>query len=169
MHITIGVELDRFSLFSPLDYRYLDGELRQKAEKYLSENARIRSHARVEAALAKGLARQGVCSQKIADEIAKAAENVSGEEVYAEEAKIRHDVRALANVLRSKVSAEARPFVHFSATSYDIVDTASAYRYREAVHSLVLPELKKLLKIWIETALREKSTLQIVRNHGEHA
>jgi len=161
--------LDRFDLFSPLDYRYLDGELRKKAELYFSENARVRYQARVEAELVKALSKQGVCSPKIAAEVAKAAEKVTAEEVYAEEAKIRHDVRALANVMRSKVSNEAKPFIHFSATSYDIVDTASALRYKEATEQFVIPELKKLLKIWIEIAKREKKTLQIGRTHGQHA
>src|SRR3989338_1815768 len=118
--------MDRFDLFSPLDYRYIDGPLKQKAVKYFSENARVSYQARVEAALVKALSRQGICSRKVAEEVAKASKNIKAEEVYAEEKKIKHDVRALANVLRSKVSEEARPFIHFPATSYDIVDTASA-------------------------------------------
>ncbi len=161
--------LDCFGLFSPIDYRYLDGELRKECGKFFSENARVRYQALVEAALVAALAKQGVCSEKIAQEVAKAALKVTAQEVYAEEAKIRHDVRGLVNVLRSKVSVQAKPFIHFSATSYDIVDTASALRYKEATLELVVPELKKLLKIWIEIALREKNTLQIGRTHGQHA
>ncbi len=161
--------MDRFDLISPLDYRYLDGELGAKARLYFSENARVRYQAAVEAALVKALSRQGVCSAKIAAEVARAAGKVTAKEVYAEEAKIRHDVRALVNVLRSKVSGKARPFIHFCATSYDIVDTASALRYKEATLNLVIPELKRLLKVWIEIALREKKTLQIGRTHGQHA
>ena len=161
--------LERYDLFSPLDYRYIDGGLAKKAIPFLSENARIAYQARVEAALVKALAKQGICSEKTAREVAKAAENVSAAEVYAEEAKIRHDVRALANVLRSKVGEDAKRFIHFSATSYDIVDTASALRYKETTEKLVIPELKKLLSVWIDIALREKGTLQIGRTHGQHA
>ncbi|MCR4368641.1 MAG: lyase family protein [archaeon] len=161
--------MDKFDLFSPLDYRYLSGGLRKRAEIYLSENARVHYQAKVEAALVRALSRQGVCSKKIALEVEKAAFNIRAEEVYAEEARIKHDVRALANVLRSKVSAQAKPFVHFSATSYDIVDTASAVRYKEAVLELVVPQLRRLLNIWIKIALREKKTLQIGRTHGQHA
>ena len=161
--------MDRFGLFSPLDYRYVDGDLYKAAERFFSEGARIRYQVRVEAALVKALSIQGVCSPKIAEEVSKAAEKVTAEEVYAEEAKIKHDVRALANVLRSKVSREAMPFVHFSATSYDIVDTASALRYKEATKRLIIPELRKLLNLWIEIALREKKTIQIGRTHGRHA
>ncbi|HZX20406.1 MAG TPA: lyase family protein [archaeon] len=161
--------MDQFDLFSPLDYRYLNGPLRKRSEIYFSENARVHYQALVEVALVKALSKQGVCSAKIASEVAKAALKVKAAEVYAEEAKIKHDVRALANVLRSKVSKEAKPFIHFSATSYDIVDTASALRYKKAVLELVLPELTRLLKLWIKIALREKKTLQIGRTHGQHA
>jgi len=157
--------MDKFDLISPLDYRYAHG----KYSDFLGENARVRYQARVEAALAKALVRQGVCSAKIAGEIAKAAAKVRASEVYAEEAKIKHDVRALANVIRNKVPKEARPFVHFGATSYDIVDTASALRYKDTTLKLLLPELKKLQKTWIKIALREKATVQVGRTHGQFA
>ncbi|MBI4053178.1 MAG: adenylosuccinate lyase [Candidatus Diapherotrites archaeon] len=160
-----------FDLVNPVDFRYYGGDesLVQKLSPYLSENARIASHAKVEACLAKALAKNGVCSRKIAEEIAKACEKVSAEEVYEEEKSTKHDVRALANVIKRKVSIEAKPFVHFCATSYDIVDTASAYRYKKAVEEILLPELVELEKTFIGIALREKASLQIGRTHGQHA
>jgi len=158
-----------FDLISPLDYRYLKGGLKKRAELYLSENARVSYQAKVESALVKALAKQGICSTKIAKEVERASLKVKAREVYQEEAKIKHDVRALANVMRSKVSKEAKPFIHFSTTSYDIVDTASAIRYKEATQELIVPELKRLLKAWVKIALREKKTLQIGRTHGQHA
>jgi len=53
--------------------------------------------------------------------------------VADEEARTRHDVRALVNVIRAQVPEEAKRFVHLGATSYDIVDTANALRYRECI------------------------------------
>ncbi len=157
--------MGKFDCISPLDYRYGD----EKASELLSEEARIKYQARVEAALANALAKQGICSREIAEEISRAAEKVKAEDVYAEEKITRHDVRALVNCIRKNVSEKAKPFVHFGATSYDIVDTANAVRYKEACEKLVLPSLKKLEKTLIEVALREKSTLQIGRTHGQHA
>ncbi len=154
-----------FDNISPLDYRYGS----ERLSKYLSEEARIKYQARVEAALATALAKQGVCDRKIAEEIAKASEKVTAAEVYAEEKITRHDVRALVNTIREKVSDEAKPFVHFGATSYDIVDTSNALRYKEACEKLVVPSLVKLEKTLITLAMREKSTLQIGRTHGQHA
>src|SRR3989344_1009957 len=157
--------MDKFDLISPLDYRYADG----RYADFLGENARIKYQARVEASLAKALSKQKVCSIKIANQIAKAAQKVKASDVYKEEARIKHDVRALANVIRAKVSKDARPFVHFGATSYDIVDTASALRYKEATRKLLIPELKKLQRTWIKIALREKATVQVGRTHGQFA
>ena len=158
-------EKGRFDNISPTDYRYWEEE----SAKYLSEEARIKYQARVEAALANALAKQGICERKIAEEISKASEKVTAQEVYDEEKVTRHDVKALVNKIREKVSDEAKPFVHFGATSYDIVDTSNALRYKEACEKIVLPALTKLEKTLIELAMREKSTLQIGRTHGQHA
>lgn len=157
--------MDRFENISPLDYRYSN----EKLSEYLSEEARIKYQARVEAALVTALAKHGICDKKIAEEIAKASEKVTAAEVYKEENITRHDVKALVNMIRVKVSDEAKPFVHFGATSYDIVDTSNALRYKEACEKLVVPSLTKLEKTLITLALREKSTLQIGRTHGQHA
>lgn len=159
--------MDRFDSISPLDSRYAAGN--KLLSEYLSENARIASHAKVEAALAKALVKHKVCSRAAARKIVKACERVKAEEVYAEENKTKHDIRALVNVIRSKVSKEAKPYVHFSATSYDIVDTAAAYRYKLATEKLILPVLIDLEKTLIKIAMRERKTLQIGRTHGQHA
>ncbi len=163
--------MDLFDNVSPLDYRYYgrDKETFEALKKFFSENSRVAYQAKVEAALVKALAKKEICTAEIASEITEATKKVSAEEVYAEEDKIKHDIRALANCIRSKVSEKARPFVHFSATSYDIVDSANALRFKEATEQAMLPVLLELEKTLIEIALREKETLQIGRTHGQHA
>jgi adenylosuccinate lyase len=157
--------VSRYSLFSPTDYRYSVGAL----QAYLSEEAYVHYKAKVEAALVEILARKGICSKSVASEIAAAAEKVTAKEVYAEEDRIKHDIRALVNVIRSKVSEEAKPFVHASATSYDIVDTANVLRYKDATRNVLIPDMLKLEKAFIDLASREKATIQIGRTHGQHA
>ncbi|MAG22165.1 MAG: adenylosuccinate lyase [Candidatus Diapherotrites archaeon] len=157
--------MSQFDNISPLDYRYYSEEFK----KYLSEEARIAYQSRVEVALAKALAAEGICSAKIAKEIEDASKKVTAQEVYEGEKKTRHDIRALVNSIRDKVSDEAKPFVHLTSTSYDIVDTSNALRYKEATEELVLLVLRELEKTLIEIALREKGTIQIGRTHGQHA
>ena len=157
-------EID-FSAFSPTDYRYAVDELRD----YLSEEAFVRYKAKVEAAVARAFERRGILKAGLCDEIVEAASKVKAEEVYEEETRTKHDIRALVNVIRSRVSDEAKPFVHLSATSYDIVNTANALRYKDAVVNVIIPDMVELERTWIDLARREKDTLQIGRTHGQHA
>ncbi|MDA4130013.1 MAG: lyase family protein [Thaumarchaeota archaeon] len=152
-------------LISPSDFRYSVPDLLP----FLSEDAFVKYKARVEAALGKQLADAGICPKSVAEEIERAAEEITAEEVYAEERRIKHDIRALVNVIRSKVSDQAKPFVHLTATSYDIVDTANALRFKDAVSRVVIPDLVKLESGLIELTVKYSETTQIGRTHGQHA
>lgn len=161
---------DIFANISPLDHRYSKAKDDfNEISKYLSEKATIAFQAEVELALVKVLAARGIAPEKAPNEVAKAIKELTTAEVYAEEAKTKHNIRALVNCLQKKVSKECRPFVHFTATSYDIVDTANSLRYQKTARNLILPKLKKLHQSWAEIALREKDRVQIGRTHGQHA
>ncbi|MDI6798970.1 MAG: lyase family protein [Candidatus Aenigmarchaeota archaeon] len=154
-----------YDLFSPTDYRYSVKELRP----YLSEESFVKYKSKIEAALAKVLARRGIISQQSAEEISKASEQVTAKEVYEEESKTGHDIIAQVNMIRKRISDEAKTGVHRTATSYDIVDTANALRYRDAFTNVILPDMVSLEKVWIDIARNEKDTLQIGRTHLQHA
>lgn len=162
---------NRFDSISPLDFRYYGGdkEIFEKLSHYLSENANIKYQLKVEAALARALARKKVCSKEISNEIENACSKVTAEEVFEEELKTKHDIRALVNCIRNKISDKAKSYVHLTATSFDIRDTAEALRFKEFTNNVLIPELIELEKILIRIALNEKGTLQIGRTHGQHA
>lgn len=161
----------RFDALSPLDFRFYGGdeELYAGLHPYLSGEAVVRYQARVEGALAKALAACGVCDAAAAEAIAAAAQRVTAEEVAAEEARIGHDVRALVNVIRAKVEGDAKRFVHLGATSYDIVDSANALRYRAFAERVLLPRLGALVARCLAIAEGEADTPQVGRTHGRHA
>ncbi|HEX6972737.1 MAG TPA: lyase family protein, partial [Limnochordia bacterium] len=165
------LQRDSFDALSPLDHRYWDAEpdLFARLSGYLSENAFVRYQLRVEVALVRALARRGFCSAAVADEVARAAAAVTPEAVYAEERRTQHNVRALVNALRARLPEEARRFVHFAATSVDILDTARALQYRDVTDELLLPELLSLWQAWAALCRREAETPQIARTHGQHA
>ena len=152
------------SNLDPLDGRYFDAE----TARYLSEEARIMYQAYVEAALAQTLAEFNVCPQSSANEIEEAAQNVTLEAVAEEEKNTKHDIKALVNVIKSQISNEAKPYVHLTATSYDIVSTASSAQYRDAAHKVILPRLQSLLETLIAKAELYAETIQIGRTHGQH-
>jgi adenylosuccinate lyase len=154
-----------YDSIDPLDNRYYDIEIGH----YLSERSRVAYQAYVEAALANTLADYGVCSQEVADEIAVAASQVTTEEVYAEEKTTRHDIKALVNVIKSKLSEGAQPYVHFGATSHDVIGTASSLQMKDAMTNVVIPRLKTLLHSLAEISEKYADTVQVGRTHGQHA
>jgi len=162
---------NRFDTISPLDNRFYGGDatLYRTLHPYLSAAATIRYQARVEGALAQAMADVGICDRLVADGIARAADRITPQEVADEETRTRHDVRALVNVIRAQVPDDAKRFVHLGATSYDIVDTANALRYRECVERVVVPALGALVARCISITEAEADTPQIGRTHGRHA
>ena len=150
---------------SPADFRYWH----EDAAELLSENGFTRYKLRVELALPRALHRRGLCSESVVADVEQACLAVETGQVYAEERRIKHDIRALVNLIREQVSDEVKPFVHMTATSYDIVDTANAARFKDVAGLVLLPVLTELEKTLIEIAEREAETVQVGRTHGQHA
>ena len=160
-----AAESDRFGAIDPLDSRYYDPEI----SKYLSERSRIACQAYVEAALAKALADFSVCSPKVAKDVEDGSKKVTAEAVYIEEQTTKHDIKALVNCIKAELPEASKPYVHFGATSYDIISTATALQLRLATNELVLPRLKTLLETLLKLTKEHSGTLQIGRTHGQHA
>jgi len=154
----------RFDGIDPLDGRYYDSEV----ARYFSEEARVYYQAVVEAALARTLTEFNICDPSVADEIEKAAQAIKAEEIAEAEKTTKHDVRALVNVLRSKVSDKAKPFVHLTATSYDIVDTARSLQFRQGLTAVMLPRFSELIAALLKLTNKYADTVQIGRTHGQH-
>ncbi|OGL35115.1 adenylosuccinate lyase [Candidatus Saccharibacteria bacterium RIFCSPHIGHO2_12_FULL_47_17] len=149
----------------PLDNRYYDPEI----AKYLSERATIAYKAYCEAALAHTLADFKICSTADAAKIEAAAARVTAEEVAQEEKTTKHDIKALVNVIKKYAGEDAGRYVHFGATSYDIVSTATSLQFKTAANELIVPRAKELLKTLVELTERYADTPQIGRTHGQHA
>lgn len=154
-----------FNTIDPLDHRYFDVEV----AKFLSEEAHIAYQAKVEAALAETLVDYKVCTPEVAKAIQEASNKVTAEAVYAEEAKTKHNVKALVNCIKENAGADAAPYVHFGATSYDIISTALALQYKDATQQLIIPRLKSLIHTLIELSDKFAETTQVGRTHGQHA
>src|SRR5438270_9720986 len=159
---------NRFDTVSPMDSRFYGGDpaLYKALHPYLSAAAAIKYMARVEGALALALADVGITDKNIANAIASVADRITAQEVADEETRTRHDVRALVNVIRNQVPDEAKRFVHLGATSYDIVDTANALRYRECTDRVVVPTIAVLIAKCISITEAEAETAQNGRTHG---
>jgi adenylosuccinate lyase len=63
---------------------------------------------------------------------------------------------------------EEGKYVHYGVTSYDIEDTATALRIRQAL-DIIIVDLEKLLEVVAKLAKAHKMTPMIGRSHGIHA
>ena len=154
---------------SPLDFRYYgaDQEVFERLSPYVSERAFIKYQIRVERALLYAFFDLGWTP--LTNDVIEALNSVTPEEVYEEEKKTQHVVRALVNCIIKKVSPENARFVHLFLTSADTTDTASALRFQELVRDVILPDLIELQSTLIDLARKHASTPQIGRTHGRHA
>jgi adenylosuccinate lyase len=183
---------DIFRNISPIDHRYSVSErsVFDALAPWLSEEASIAACVKAEIALiiahvaireregespgqpgsvSRAPAVYPVLSPELRAVLHKAGESVSPEEVYAEEEKTRHNIRALVNVLKKKVPAELAPLVHLGATSVDILDTSLAWRMKGCCRDVILPALRRLEILLCDFAEREAETPQVGRTHGQHA
>jgi adenylosuccinate lyase len=162
-----------FRNISPLDHRYSVSErtVFDSLSLWLSEEASVAACVRAEIALvlAHLTLRDGGPSPELRRTLESAGEAVSPGEVYAEEEKTRHNIRALVNVLKQKVPPGLAPLVHLGATSVDILDTSLAYRMKGCTQKVVLPALAGLEKLLCAFVEREAETPQAGRTHGQHA
>lgn len=118
-----------------------------------SEQNRLEKQVDVEVALAKAQGELGVIPCDAADAIvAKAdASKLSIEQIAKQAAKAKHSLMSTINALQDQVG-DAGQFIHYGATTQDIVDTATVLQLKQSFAiierdtKLVACELKKLAK-----------------------
>lgn len=154
----------------PLTARYLRGDFLQRAAARLSDETLYLDHCvAVELALLEVLADRGFLE---AEQVAAARQGCKGmtmAAILAEEERVRHDLKAVVNVMVEHVPESVRPFIHLGATSYDILSNAHALRLREGVQDFLLPTLREVARQLIRLAEAEAGTPAIGRTHGQFA
>ncbi len=149
----------------PIDYRYGSQEMRN----VFDEERKLENMLRVEAALAQTLAELGKIPERCAEEITRKAnaKDVKIERVKEIEKETKHDVMALVKAL-TEVCGESGKYVHLTATSYDIVDTANALLLKDGLE-ILMKEGKDLLNTCLNISEKYKDLIMIGRTHGQHA
>jgi len=150
----------------PIDTgRYGNPEMKQIFE----EETRIQKMLDVEAALAWAHAKVGNIPREAAEKIAATAstQHVKLSRIKQIEHDIKHDIAALVRAL-AEACGPSGAFVHLGATSYDIVDTATALQLKDAL-DLIEKRLDDFEDILMEKSLQHKSTIMMGRTHGQHA
>ena len=123
----------------------------------------------VEAALAWARAEVGDIPKDAAKEIEEHASTkyVTVNRIREIEKVTDHETVALIEAL-AEVSGKGGAYVHFGATSSDILDTALALQMKAGLQ-IVKEKLDRLEGILIELSKRYRDSMMIGRTHGQHA
>jgi 3-carboxy-cis,cis-muconate cycloisomerase len=159
------------SSFSPLDSQLYGASFTNARVAALFTDAHhIKTMLEVEAVLARVQAGLGMIPEDAALEIEQAAQSLEVDFVQLR-AGIANDgfpVIELVKQLRAKVSSGAADFVHFGATTQDILDTANALRIRDALE--IIRELLEAVIVQLaQLARAHRGTIMAGRTHTQHA
>lgn len=158
-----------FGAVSPLDHRWHPEIM--AVVPYISEEARLSYQAWVEVALFKYFVTVGKITQPDAlEEVEAAYHKLNVERVYCLDDNVtHHDMRALVEAMRELIDDDLKPWIHFGATSYNIINTADAIRRKRLIKEVIIPAMIDLQREMINVALQEMETRQAGRTHGQHA
>lgn len=144
----------------------IDRYSRSEMARIWSEQTRFQKWLDVEILAAEALARTGLVPRKAVARIKKRARFNVGR-IQEIEKEVRHEVIAFLRCLGESLGEDSR-FVHVGLTSSDIMDTGLALQLKEA-SSLLLEDVRDLLKVLRRQAFKNKRTPMIGRTHGVHA
>ncbi|GBE18090.1 adenylosuccinate lyase [archaeon BMS3Abin16] len=149
----------------PIEFRYGSSEMRGVFE----ETARLQKLLDVEAALARAHGEVGNIPAQDARIISEAAstDKVKVARVKEIEAKTRHDIMAVVKAL-TEVCGRSGKYIHLGATSYDIVDTANALQFKDAL-GIVESDLLEIEGEFLRLAEEKINLVAVGRTHGQHA
>jgi 3-carboxy-cis,cis-muconate cycloisomerase len=137
---------------------------------HFSDAAEVRAMLCVEAALATAEARVGVIPTPAAERIARAAveARITPESLGEGTAGAGVPVPALVAALRAALDDEAAPYVHWGATSQDIVDSGLVLRLRSAV-VILEARMTALIARLADMAEAHRKTVMAARTRGQQS
>jgi adenylosuccinate lyase len=145
----------------PIDYRYGTPEMRN----IWSEEHRFSCIVAAEVALARAEAIHGLVPRELAEEIARCAPQATIDRAQEIENEIGHDMMAIVRAV-SEVCGEAGGWVHYGATSNDILDTATGLQLKDSL-TLLEEKLLDLLRVLLDRSEQTKTLVCVSRTHGQ--
>ncbi|MGO1591844.1 MAG: lyase family protein [Ancrocorticia sp.] len=147
---------------------YKRGYTTPRMEDVWSEGSLVGAIFDVEAGLAKAQADLGILPEAAAQMIREAA--VPSDDLIADvsRGKVGNPLVAVLDALRARVPDDARRWVHYGATTQDILDTARALQIQRSA-TILLDELDELISAVAQLAETHAETLMVARTNGQHA
>lgn len=150
----------------PIEFRYGTPEMRSVWD---TEN-KLQKMLEVEAALAKAEASVNLIPEEAAEEISSKASTkyVTVQRVNEIEKETNHDIASIVKALAEVCEGNAGEYVHFGATSNDIIDTSQSLLFKDSI-TILRGRLTELAKVLLKLAEEHINTVCIGRTHGQHA
>jgi 3-carboxy-cis,cis-muconate cycloisomerase len=134
------------------------------------DDAFLRAMLEVEGALARIEAKLGVIPSSAGREISKIAGSIALDAQQIGRSMLLDGVPviSLVKALREAVGQEVAPYVHWGATTQDIVDTAMVLQIRSSLR-IIEKRLATLIDVLSVLAERHRATVMVGRTHGQQA
>lgn len=142
----------------------------REMQEIFSSTSLLQKWLDTEAALARAEAKLGLIPVEAALEItAKANANLFDKERIREQiAETGHPIVPMIREFSKLCVEDHGQYIHWGATTQDIMDTASALQMKEA-HHLIYARLAGLQAVLLPLAKTHKKTVMAGRTHGQHA
>jgi len=137
-----------------------------KMKSIWSEQNKFQSWLDVEVAVCEAQEKFGNIPAGVTEKI-RAGAKFCVERINEIEQETHHDLIAFVKCVTENLGDEGK-YVHYGVTSYDIEDTATALRMRQAA-DLIIHDLEALLEAIAKLAKAHKMTPMIGRTHGVQA
>lgn len=142
----------------------------ERMRQIFSDENLVQKWLDTEAALAKVQGELGIIPAQAAFEIIKKAkaELLDFQEMKKQIDKTGHPIVPLLRVLKAVCEGNAGEYVHWGATTQDIMDTGMILQVREAYEE-ILAKLEKLYENVCKLAKTHRDLVSVGRTHGQHA
>jgi adenylosuccinate lyase len=149
----------------PLEFRYGSNDMRA----IFSRENIIKKMVEVELRLYKALEECGIVPKGYYEAFSKCVGSITvrPEEVDKREGVLGHDVVALLSIL-TDYCGDASRFLHYGATSNDVIDTVWGLLVRDAL-GLIKKKLVSSIRLLMRLTREYKDLIMVGRTHGQHA
>ncbi len=149
----------------PLEFRYGSNDMRA----IFSRENIIKKMVEVELRLYKALEECGIVPKGYYEAFSKCVGSITvrPEEVDKREGVLGHDVVALLSIL-TDYCGDASRFLHYGATSNDVIDTVWGLLVRDAL-GLIKKKLVSSIRLLMGLTREYKDLIMVGRTHGQHA
>lgn len=155
----------------PIDFEINRGVFcTPELSEIFDERARYQRWLDFEAALAGAQAEMGIIPQEAAQEIARKArlEHLDLEGVHKAYWQSRNSLTPLLGGLRKACANGHGEYVHYGATTQDVLDTAEVLELREAM-AIIYRDLRALEQVCLDLTKVHRATPIAARTHGQQA